>query len=86
LFFEGGMSFATFNGAHTGTASLGTTWTPSWDKALAFRIDDQDGIFTLVPTASLWLSKGGGGLRLVGEETITHGVGPTTIVTAQLKF
>ncbi len=56
FFFEGGVSYATFAGtAHTGMASISSTWTPSWDKALGLRLDDQDGFLSLVPTASLWL-------------------------------
>jgi hypothetical protein len=39
-----------------------------------------------VPTLSLWLSNKRGGLRLIAESTITHGVGPTTIISAQLKY
>jgi len=86
LFFEGGVSYASFLQSQTSAASIGTTWTPAWNKAFSLRVDDQDGYLNLVPNLSLLIGGKNSALMLVGESTITHGVGPTTVVTAQLKF
>ena len=84
--FEGGAADALFLGAETRLASLTCTYVPVFDKALSFRIDDQDGFINYVPSLSWFIGGKKGALRLVMESTITKGVAPTTTIQAEFKF
>lgn len=87
LYFQGGAAHACFLGTDTDLFSVGATWTPTYDKALAFRIDDQDGFVNYVPTASYLLTgKKAGAIRLAVESIISKDVAPTTSFYISLKY
>jgi hypothetical protein len=86
LFFEGGGAFAQGFGDQTHVYSLGADWIPTFDKALSFRADSQDGVLTFVPTASWELVRKKTALRLVVESAISRGIQPTTTFLVQLHF
>jgi len=86
FFMEGGGAYAEGFGDQTHVYSLSADWIPAFDKALAFRVDSQDGVLTFVPTASWELAKHHGALRLVVESAISRGIQPTTTFLMQLHF
>jgi hypothetical protein len=86
LTFEGGIADVTGPSFQTHVASLGTEWTPTWEKAIGFRMDDQDGIYNYVPSVSYLIGGERGVIRLLAETNMTKGVGPTTTFSVSLKF
>ncbi len=86
VFLEGGAAVANFADTQTTLLSITGTWSPSWDKAVALRIDNQDGFIYYYPTLSYWLGAGDSALRLVAEAAITRGVAPSTTISLQYKF
>jgi len=86
VLLEGGVSYATWDAFSTRMASVSGSWAPTPDKAIALRIDDQDGFVNYVPTLSWLLSRNSAAVRLIAESTITHGVAPTTTFSVELKF
>jgi hypothetical protein len=86
MFFEGGGGYANGFGDQTHVYSLSADWVPTFDKALAFRVDSQDGVLSFVPTASWELARHHSALRLVVESVLSRGIQPTSTFLLQLHF
>jgi len=86
IYLEGGLADITWSLGETHVYSASASWSPGWDKAIAFRVDDQDGFFKYIPTISWLLGGQKSALRLTVESTLIRNIGPTTVVAASLKF
>jgi len=86
LLVEGGAAYNQFALGKSDLASVGIDYFPAWNRGFSFRIDDQDGFISYVPSISYLLGARETAARLVFETQFTRAGQPTTTVTLDFKF
>jgi hypothetical protein len=86
FFFEGGGGYADGFGSETRVYSFSSQWVPTFDKAFGLRVDSQNGTLSYVPTVSYIFGREAHALQMIVESAFSPASGPTTTLTAVLRF